>query len=361
MTTIRCVAQPLFQNTLETIDDALATGSLESIDVAAAYITSSGLKLLMDTFHERHADDRRVVKRWITSFDYCRTEPGALEGLLAMPSSSVRIHDALFCLDNRGTPRLPFHPKMFLFRTRKLDHVVAGSGNISRSGLSRGFEAGLAVCIERLEKVSPAAEAVASLREYFKRMWKIATPLTPKLLLAYTTLFERVEHLRNPVPTEDDIAPPDVSWGALTGADLKKLRVCRHFWIEAGNVTRNRGPNLPGNQLMMKRLSRVFFGFEASALPENSKIGDVEISYQDSVGNYSLTYSDNKMDKLVLPIPGDTGPVAYDREYLKFERTAPGKFRLSLGSRSDRGAWLRRSQRIDAAFEMSGGRKWGMF
>ena len=91
------------------------------------------------------------------------------------------------------------------------------------------------------------------------------------------TLFESEEHLKHPVPTEDDTAPSETLRGTLKGDELNKLRVCRHFWIEAGNITRNRGRHLPGNQLMMKRLSRVFFGFEPVSVPENSPIGRVSI------------------------------------------------------------------------------------
>ena len=191
--------------------------------------------------------------------------------------------------------------------------------------------------------------------------WKAAVPLTAKILAAYGELFESIERLKDPVPTEDDIAPGDSSSGALSSEDLKKLRVCRHFWIEAGNITKNRGPNLPGNQLMMKRLSRVFFGFPPIAVPENTHLGDVGISYKKHFGNYSLTYSDNKMDKLVLPIPGADGLTAYDGRCLLFERTKPRCFRFSFGSKTERTAWLTKSRRINAAFKMSSGRRWGVF
>ncbi len=76
----------------------------------------------------------------------------------------------------------------------------------------------------------------------------------------------------------------------------------------------------------------------------------------------SLTFSDNKMDKLVLPIPGDGGPVSYDNEVLMFERIGPGIFKLMLGKQSEIVSWKRKSQRIDASFRMSGGgRQWGVF
>ena len=365
MTTIDYIAQPISRTTCEVIDTVLQTPDIERIDVAAAYITSSGVDVLLRTMNNRScAQNTRVVKRWITSFDYCRTDPAALEALLAMPSSSVRIHDAQICLTNRGVPKVPFHPKAFLFRSRQYDHVLAGSGNISRSGLSRGFEAGLVIGIDRLShSIDPSAlGAIGGLQRYFVSTWKAATPLQPALLARYKILYDSADHLRNAVPTEDDIATTDSSRGSLSSEDLKKLRACRHFWINAGNITKNRGPHLPGNQLMMKRLSRVFFGFESTAVPENTHIGHVSISFNKQPGEeYSLTYSDNKMDKLVLPIPGSGAPASYDNRYLLFERIRPRRFRLVLGSSSDGSGWLKNSRLIAGSFKMSSGRDWGVF
>ena len=76
-------------------------------------------------------------------------------------------------------------------------------------------------------------------------------------------------------------------------------------------------------------------------------------------GQYSLTYSDNKMDKLNLPMPGSDGPPSYDNQWLLFRRMAPKEFRLTLGAKSDRATWLKSSRAIDGAFKMSSGRKWG--
>jgi len=113
---------------------------------------------------------------------------------------------------------------------------------------------------------------------------------------------------------------------------------------------------------MMKRLSRVFFGFPPAAVPENTHIGDVELSFNGGPGAaFSLTYSDNKMDKLVLPIPGAGGPRAYDNEYLLFRRTKPGAFEFIVGNKAAKDQWLKRSGAIDGAFHMASGREWGVF
>lgn len=358
------VAQPALRTTLDALQGILQNGGVQQLDIAVAYVTTAGaydfLKRVSGTLGEAWAG---IPKRWITSFDYCRTEPVALRSLQALPNCAIRIHDAAFCLGHRGAPRVPFHPKAFLIRTAQHDYALAGSGNLSRSGLSRGVEAGLVLGVNRVIPVeSTATAALEAMFNWFSSTWHGATPLSPTLLADYSQLFEDRDNLRAPVPTEDDVASTDTGRGGLSTKELQRLRVCGHFWIDAGNVTRNRGPNLPGNQLMMKRLSRVFFGFGPSAVPENTHIGDVEISFGGGNGaQFSITYSDNKMDKLVLPIPGAAGPPGYDNEHLLFRRIRPRVFELTLGTKAQRAHWLRRSAAIDGAFRMQSGREWGVF
>jgi HKD family nuclease len=358
------VAQPTSRTTLDALQAILQNGGVERIDVAVAYVTTGGafdlLRRVSETLGGAWAG---IPKRWITSFDYCRTEPVALDTLRSVSNSSIRIYDAVFCIDHGGAPKVPFHPKAFLIRTNQRDYALAGSGNMSRSGLSRGVEAGLVLGVDRVLPAEPtAAAAIQSMHTWFSTTWGSATPLTAPLLTSYSQLFEHKDNLKAPAPTEDDVASTDTGRGGLSTKDLQRLRVCRHFWIDAGNITKNRGPTSPGNQLMMKRLSRVFFGFGATAVPENTHIGDVDIGFNGGQSApFSLTYSDNKMDKLVLPIPGAGGPPAYDNEYLLFRRTKPCVFELTLGTKALKAQWFKRSGAIDGAFKMQSGREWGVF
>jgi HKD family nuclease len=364
MSEVNYIAQPAARTTLDAIEAIAKDSDLTKLDIAAAYVTSSGTYDLLKRIDAAiGANWAGVKKRWITSFDYCRTQPIALETLLSLPASSVRVYDAPFCLAHGGMPKVPFHPKAFLFRGKDRDFALAGSGNLSRSGLSKGVEVGLTLAVNRKNPVEPtSAASIRALRNWYKAVWETATPLDAALLKQYTKLFESVPNLAHPATTEDDLASGEITKGALTGKDLQKLRVCSHFWIEAGNITKNRGPNLPGNQLMMKRLSRVFFGYDPTAVPENTVIGGVDVSYSGgAVAAYTLSYSDNKMDKLNLPIPGTVGPVAYDNQYLLFQEVGPHLFNLTIGTKADKAVWAKKSKAIDAAFKMSSGREWGVF
>src|SRR5258708_1994633 len=122
MTRVDYIAQPDSRTTLDAIEGILQGAGFETMDVAPAYFTS-----------------------------------GAVNDLL--PGSSVRGHDAYFCLAHDGMPRVPFHPKAFLFRNNQHDYVLTGSGNVSRSGLSKGVEAGLVVSASRVNPVEPTSSA----------------------------------------------------------------------------------------------------------------------------------------------------------------------------------------------------------
>ena len=364
MKVVDFVAQPVRRTTLDAVEAIVAAGELRSMDIAAAYVTSSGVQDLLQRMDGILADRwKGVKKRWITSFDYCRTQPVALSTLLSLPTSSVHIYDAQYCLAHAGTPKTPFHPKAFLFRGKDYDFVLAGSGNLSRSGLSRGVEVGLTLTVRRSRPIEPtSAAAVKSLRRWYSTVWRDTPSLDPVLLERYTELFDSAANLAHPTATEDDLAGEDVTRGALDGSELRKLRVCSHLWIEAGRITKNRGRNLPGNQLMMKRLSRVFFGYSPEAVPTNTTLGSVNIRFgEGEVCPYTLSYSDNKMDKLNLPMPGTIGPAAYDEQDLLFSQVSTGVFSLAIGKKGDKSKWLRQSKAIDADYKMASGRKWGVF
>ena len=346
MSEVDYIAQPASRTTLYAIESIAKAGNLSSLDIAAAYVASSGVYDLLKRADAAFGSRWAVVKkRWITSFDYCRTQPVALETLLSLPGSSVRVYDAEFCLANGGMPKVPFHPKAFLFRGKDRDFALAGSGNLSRSGLSQGVEIGLTLAVKRNNPAEPtAAASMKALRDWYSSAWNTAPPLDAALLNRYTKLFESVGNLKNPAITEDDLASGETTKGALTSKDLQKLRVCSNFWIEAGNITKNRGRNLPGNQLMMKRLSRVFFGFKPDAVPENTVIGSVDVRFNGGpIAPYTLSYSDNKMDKLNLPMPGTIGPMAYDNQFLLFTQIASHVFNLTIGTNAAKASWVKKS------------------
>jgi len=204
---------------------------------------------------------------------------------------------------------------------------------------------------------------LVAVQTWFELRWNAASPLTPALAARYQGVFDSVDNMKQPTPTDDDLAKPDARPSTLSAKDLHKLRAANHFWIEAGNITKNLGKSKPGNQLMMKRLSRVFFGVPASDVPQNSPLTTLTITYDDVPKlDCSLTFSDNGMDKLTLPIPGAGGPPKYDGKNLLFTRIKAGVFQLELGTASQKQQWLKKSKAVDAHHAMPpDGREWGTF
>lgn len=366
MLTTGIVAQPAPQSTFDALGLILSGGPVSHIDVAAAYVTMGGARDLIPLM--RHTLGGRwsaVLKRWLTSFDYCRSEPLALQMLLDIPNSRVRVHDAHRVIRQKCLPAVPFHPKIYLFRGKNRAAVLAGSGNLSRSGLKTGFEAGLffEVTAPVVSHEKFVMQNISKVRRWYSAAWSEAPDLTDALLLTYSRFYESVEKLRQPTPTDDDVAATGLGGNSLTPEDLIKLRTCTHFWIEAGNVTKNLGPSRPGNQLMMKRLSRVFFGVPAANVPQNSPLTKIKVVYGGtSKDDCSLTFSDNGMDKLTLPLPGAGGPPKYDNQNILFTRIGSGVFDLQLGASVQKAKWLKNSDAIGASHKMPPhGRRWGVF
>lgn len=356
MTTMQWAAtRPSDGRYLELIVRAYAHVQPTVMMAAVAYATHSGVAELLGRLETRD-DWQKVSKRWLVGIDFCRSDPVALEGLNSLARSSVRIHDGQFVVGREHcAPRVSFHPKFYAFRRGPRKAVVVGSGNLSRTGLRVGVEAGVSI-------FDPPAKHAGTLQSWFNRNWQLATPLAD-IAAEYDDRFQALENRTDPSPTEDDAAPESAGRrGQLSPAQLRKLSVCRNLWIQAGNLHRNRGPGRAGNQLMLKRNTRVYFGFPARDLDPDTAVGHVAIEYDGNTrDDCSLRFSNNSMDVLTLPVPGTEGPAAYDQKAIHFERIGVRQFRLVLGLPKDVTRWKKQSEAIGGHFRMSSGREWGVF
>src|ERR1700712_5557095 len=92
MSTLESVLQPGPNSTFQRLKRCASDGFADKIDVAVAYITSSGLVQLLnmlDSARPGGLDDLNI--RWLTSFDYKRTDPASLSRLLDIHGDRVRI------------------------------------------------------------------------------------------------------------------------------------------------------------------------------------------------------------------------------------------------------------------------------
>ena len=335
---------------LELIRSACRKTKPDRICVAVAYATHSGVADLDEALSSLSRWGK-ANKQWLVGIDHCRSDPLALSHLNDLPRSKLRIFDGEFVANRNGcVPRHSFHPKAYLLFGSSKSAAVVGSGNLSRTGLQHGVEAAASVRNSR---------AVVGLKSWFRSQWRGATPFED-VEAPYQRRYESIANRRHPQASEDDMAPESSQGAQLKPHELRKLRVCRHLWIEAGNITRNRGPRLPGNQLMMKRNARVFFGFAARDLPTDTSIGNVAIEWDGQWWrDRSLRFSNNAMDVLTLPVPEQGQP--YDQQTLHFEQVVVRAFKLTIGNKAESRRWKRRSQSVEGNLPMKSSRLWGVY
>src|SRR4051794_39258093 len=103
---------------------------MERALIAVAYATSTGVDALERCFGEttvRAAAWQRLEKRWLVGSDWFRTEPEALDRLSSLPNSQVHIFDGDAVVARPGScPRIPCHPKTFIFAGPSVTAVVHG-------------------------------------------------------------------------------------------------------------------------------------------------------------------------------------------------------------------------------------------
>jgi hypothetical protein len=211
-----------------------------------------------------------------------------------------------------------------------------------------------------------ASTQIAQLEAWFDGLWAKAS-VWKTVRTQYEDLYRTRENFSALAPTDDDSADSaTLTVGARGRAfsldQLRQLRAADNLWIAGGTLSKNRGPSLPGNQLMMRRFTRRFFGFKAVDVPRDTHIGVISVRYSGTERNdCTIRYSNNAMDVLTLPVPGHGGPSSYDDQVLHFERITDSLYVLTVYPASAEKDFRKRSDRLGSAFHMSSGRGFGVF
>lgn len=280
--------------------------------------------------------------RWLFGLDYGRTQPQALRSMCEKPNAEVRVHDGVWVVGQNGfIPRRDFHAKMSLLLNpaTACTGLVVGSGNFSSNGLRRSIEAGASVYVDDAAGYEACLKTSVDAAE---ALWQGAVPVADLL-----DRYEENWAALFPVPVEDGLAALPQQPGAATA-----------FWIEAGYVTKNRGPDHPGNQIDLPRGMGRYFGFDYPIeLPPNSLIG--AISFHTSVGApvvNNLRLGNNMMEKVSLPIPETHGFDLYDGKVLVFQKDGDGFHVIALEQDDFDRAF---STRVSEVKTMGSGRRYG--
>jgi hypothetical protein len=282
-----------------------------------------------------------VPSRWLFGIDYGRTQPQALRFIIKRSNAEVRIHDGAWVVERNGfLPRRDFHMKTgFLINTSKSRFgMVVGSGNFSSNGLRQAAECGASF---RAEDPTEFKKTFRTAYTAAESLWKAATPVGD--------ILDRYEESWKESAAIDagGVDAPTPNYG-----------VVEIFWIEAGYVTRNRGPDKPGNQIDMPRGMNRYFGFNApDNLPVNSVIGNV--TFEPPTGGLvtnNLRLGNNMMEKISLPVPETHGFSMYDGKVLVFSPQS-GRFRMWALEAADFEASF--GHRLAAVRLMGSGRRYG--
>lgn len=221
-----------------------------------AYATQSGFR----AFELAIGKDfwTSTSSRWLFGFDYGRTDPRALREIAKRDNTDIRIFDGAWVVNqDRFLPRRDFHPKVAMFENASTKNfgMVLGSGNFSFNGLRRSVEAGTSYIAKTEQHFK---SRISPVRDVFETFWGASTPLMDVL--------DNYELRKAANSSESDAKKP-----ASTGVpDI--------FWIEAGYVTKNRGPEHPGNQIFFPKGFREFFGFKMKKNEPKTQSSDLSRS-----------------------------------------------------------------------------------
>lgn len=345
---------------------ASASASFDRLRAAFAYASAGGAQLLHGTISGAAPDWDRMRKRWLVSFDWGHTEPEAIEFLVSLANSEVRVPYAEEVVARNLIPVVCFHPKTLILDRRASANqppaaLVVGSANMTVSGLATGHESASVAVWTPGNMSSTALDQLNDMRVEaieLDRIWRDATALTADLLRRYS--LSRARRTPQSEDASETAREFERRYTEMTFDRTATLATAQKLWVDVGYVVPNLGRGRPGNQIDLARGTRVFFGFSGTRVPLNTLLGDVVIIYGAHVSTTHMRFGNNSMDKLNLPIPGQEGPPDYAHTTLLFERLAHRRFRLSVGSRAQTSQWKRDSGRQGTRFKMASGREYGV-
>lgn len=341
--------------------DSVAGLEFSRVSSFYAFASLKGAQLLNATLGES-ASWRNAVKRWIISIDDGLTEPDALRFLMSLRNSEVRIPDGEALLARRLAPVRRFHPKTMVVEWGKNAYLplalVVGSANLTLNGLSLGHEH--VMCTRATGRSRFPEDVLAQLNDLEQTVEAAA-----QIDAAFVKQYEQVRPTAHRAALEDEeddrvarILQPNA---VLPAQESAALASANNLWVQIDYVVPNRGRGVEGNQIDLKRGTRVFFGFGDRPLPRNSPIGTISVVYQGHAAQRNLRFGNNSMDKLDLPIPGADGPPTYTDTTLLFTREDGGHFRMAVAAGRSSAQWRATSRRLGTMFRMQSGREFGVF
>ena len=168
---------PPIRSYFEKID----TEDAEAFRGALAYATKSGVEQLENGLPDSLG---ATTPKWLISFDYGYTQTKAVKQLNQIGNVRVvgvermREQDTL-------TPNSCFHPKFIWIQEGERHHLMMGSSNLTKSALTRNWEA-----VVFLRSINTEHSSIDRISSWWEEVWEESTPVSEDLLDWYAKIQE---------------------------------------------------------------------------------------------------------------------------------------------------------------------------
>ena len=257
------------------IRDRAAQASFDEAFVSVAYMTVSGIRLLINGF----ANSIPGKSKWLIGLDDCITQPGAIDAAMAIPGAEVRVV-------SYAEIGLRFHPKVYIFRKNskpKQGLTILGSSNLTSQALAGNSEANAIINVE-------SQEDFLTTQALWDALWKQGHSPTRQELVEYKKRYETANARK---PKEVTAKGKSKSGMIILSSDDAELDPTQAdtCWIECGYIT------AMGREIEIKAEQGLFFGLNPSG--EKSKTFDFKLS-SGAKTQLRLKFQGNHMWRLQL-------------------------------------------------------------
>lgn len=220
------------------ISDRAEQTSFDEALVSVAYMTVSGIRLLINGF----ANSMPGTSKWLIGLDDHVTQPGAIDAAMDIPGAEVRVV-------SYAALGLRFHPKVYIFRKNskpKQGLTILGSSNLTSQALSGNSEANAIIKTEHREDFLMT-------QTLWDALWKQGHSPTKQELIAYKKRYETANARK---PKKAAAKGKSKSGMIILSSDDAELdpEQADTCWIECGHIT------AMGREIELKAEQGLFFG-----------------------------------------------------------------------------------------------------
>lgn len=236
------------------ISDRTGKTSFDEALVAVAYMTVSGVRLLLNSFTKSIPNK----SKWLIGLDDYITQPGAIDTAMAIPGAEVRVV-------SYADLGLRFHPKVYIFKKNSKPQqgmTILGSSNLTSQALAGNGEANAIINAENQEDFLMT-------QTLWEALWKQGHAPTKRELIAYKKKYDTTNAQK---PKEVAAKGKSKSGMIILSSDDAELdpTQANTCWIECGYIT------AMGREIELKAEQGLFFGLNPTG--EKPRMFDFKLS-----------------------------------------------------------------------------------